>query len=319
MLSSSRVRTAAGRWVSRSNRMVKFVPWSVNETAGSDCWPSRCGSAARTLLGSSIASINSRGEARLSSRSSAATRTRDIGWLPFSSATAPSEGSRISLYFNLIGGSGYFWSRTQSVRAMPLARSQLIAKVASPRKRGSPPAANDCPGSQNLASPLTARLFNPRSASAPPSAATACLTRSPGLFWASAGGSWPVASSSAAIDKAYFMAAPPLSCCRSLLFVTVALQATRHAVLRWPRPQNLVPGLSRDKVCAAPNLGQLQEPRRIAAHDLFPLERRHPDLVHHLEPLPLERNERGRVGAEQEMVGADGSQAHGSGERRVAR
>ena len=78
----------------------------------------------------------------------------DIGWLPLSSVTEPSVGSTVSVYFSLIGGSGYFWSRSQSVRAVPLARSQVIAKVASPRKRGSPPAANDCPGSQNLASPL---------------------------------------------------------------------------------------------------------------------------------------------------------------------
>ncbi len=73
--------------------MVKVVPPSAKETAGSDCWPSRCGSAARTLLGSSIALINSRGEARSSSRSSAATRMRDIGWLPLSSVTKPKAGN----------------------------------------------------------------------------------------------------------------------------------------------------------------------------------------------------------------------------------
>src|SRR5580704_16756938 len=199
---------AAGRCVSRSNRMVKRVPWSLNETAGSDCWPSGCGSAARTLLGSSSASINSRGEARLSSRKSAATRLRDIGWLLLGSVTTPKLGNRVSVYLSLIG-SGYFWSRSQSVRATPLARSHVIAKVASPRKRASPPDANDCPGSQNLASPLIARLFKARSASAPPSAATACLTRSPGLLCARADCSGQPASSSAAIDKACLMGAPP--------------------------------------------------------------------------------------------------------------
>src|SRR3984893_17353067 len=93
---------------------------------------------------------------------------------------------------------------------MPLARSQVIKNVASPRKRGAPAAASDCPGSQNLASPLTARLFNPRSASAPPSAAMACLMRSPGLLWARAGGTAALASNKAVMDKVYFMGAPPL-------------------------------------------------------------------------------------------------------------
>jgi hypothetical protein len=39
-------------------------------------------------------------------------------------------------------------------------------------------------------------------------------------------------------------------------------------------------------------LVQLQEPRRIAAHHLFALRRRHADLIHHLERRQLERDQR---------------------------
>ena len=88
--------------------MVKFVPASVNESAGNDCLPSCCESAARRLLGPSMAFSSSRGEARSSSRSCAATRMADIGWVPLLSVTKPSEGSKVSVYFSCTGGGGYF-------------------------------------------------------------------------------------------------------------------------------------------------------------------------------------------------------------------
>ena len=151
-----------------------------------------------------MALTSSHGEARSSSRWCAATRMLDIGWLPFSSVTKPSVGNTVSVYFSFTG-SGYFWSRSQTVRARAPARSQVTSKVASPRKRGSPPGAKDCPGSQNLASPLMARLFNPRS-SAPPCAATACFIRLSALPWANAGCCWLIASSNADINSAFFIA-----------------------------------------------------------------------------------------------------------------
>src|ERR1700730_10667871 len=86
-----------------------------------------------------------------------------------------------------------------------------------------------------------------------------------------------------------------------------------------PRGAALRPGHVRNTSVTAKTLVQLQQSRRVAAHDLLPLERRHSDLVHHLEPFPLERSKRRRIGPEQKMIGADGAQAHGGGERRVAR
>src|ERR1700729_4289804 len=107
-----------------------------------------------------------------------------------------------------------------------MAGSQVSAKVALPRKRGSPPAASDCPGSQNLASPLMASPLRARSASAPPSAATACLTRSPVSFCASAGCAMLAPSDRAATEQTYpyhayfvrslFMAVPPVVLCLDL-------------------------------------------------------------------------------------------------------
>src|SRR6516162_9251385 len=66
-------------------------------------------------------------------------------------------------------------------------------------------------------------------------------------------------------------------------------------------------------------LPQLQQSRRIAAHDLLPLLAGHPDAVHHLEAFPLEWDQRRRIGAEQEMLGADRLEAHLRRQRRVAR
>src|SRR5438046_10284469 len=95
---------------------------------------------------------------------------------------------------------------------MPLARSRLIVKVASSSNFGSRPATVDCPGSQNLASPLMASPFKARKASAPPSAAIACLTRLLAPFCANDGCAWLMAKSNAAeIDKVYFIAGSSLN------------------------------------------------------------------------------------------------------------
>src|SRR5215469_8728084 len=64
MLSSSRVRIAAGRWVLESNKIVNFVPPSLNDTAGSDCLPRFWLPAVATLFGASIALTSNHGEAR---------------------------------------------------------------------------------------------------------------------------------------------------------------------------------------------------------------------------------------------------------------
>ena len=170
------------------------------------------------------------GEARWSSRRCAAMRIDDIAVAPLSSVTKPIVGSAVSVYF-IFAGAGYFWSRSHSVRAMPLVRSQVVAKVASPRKRGSPPAANDCPGSQNFASPLMAMPLSARSASAPPCAFTACATRSLG-FCASAGCAWLTPSSNAAEINAYFIAIPSLSCGRKRWFLLLCSHPSRPAVGR---------------------------------------------------------------------------------------
>src|SRR5262249_3506209 len=63
MLSSSRVRIAAGRWVLESNKIVNFVPPSLNDTAGSDCLPRFWLPAVATLLGASIRWTSGHGEA----------------------------------------------------------------------------------------------------------------------------------------------------------------------------------------------------------------------------------------------------------------
>src|SRR6185437_13552464 len=64
---------------------------------------------------------------------------------------------------------------------------------------------------------------------------------------------------------------------------------------------------------------ELQQPRGIAAHHLVALIRRHADLIHHLKTLHLERDQRRRIGAEDEMLGAHGLETHFGGERGVAR
>src|SRR5262249_40107952 len=96
-------------------------------------------------------------------------------------------------------------SRSQSMRTMPLATSALSVKLESPRKRDSPLTLLDWPGSQCLAVPFETLVLSARSASAPPSASTACLTRSVGA-WADAGCAWPTAMHRAADSRsAYFM------------------------------------------------------------------------------------------------------------------
>src|SRR5215831_7087553 len=125
----------------------------------------------------------------------------------------------VSVYVSFSGETGYFWSRSHSVRAIPFSRSQVIVNVASPRKRGSPPAFSDCSGSQNLASPLMTSPFKARKASAPPCAAIACLTRLLAPFCANTGCAWLIAKSSAAtIDRAYFIVDPSLNLCHLLYF-----------------------------------------------------------------------------------------------------
>src|SRR5438067_2053549 len=117
---------------------------------------------------------------------------------------------------------------------MPLARSQVIVKVASSSNFGSPPATFDCPGSQNLASPLIASPFKARKASAPPSAAIACLTRLLAPFCANDGCTWLMAKSSAAeIDKAYFIVGPSLNLWSlTLLLVPSCLQCVGMSPVR---------------------------------------------------------------------------------------
>src|SRR5882724_5817334 len=88
---------------------------------------------------------------------------------------------------------------------MPPAKSRVIVNLTSSTCLGSPPATFDCPGSQYLASPLMETVLSARSASAPPSAFTASLTR---LFTAcaAAGCNWLIASSKAAeIVTVYLM------------------------------------------------------------------------------------------------------------------
>src|SRR5712664_3186960 len=97
-------------------------------------------------------------------------------------------------------------SRSQSARIMWLATSPLTVNFESPRNRDSPLTLLDWPGSQYLASPFPTRVLTARSASAPPCASTACLTRSSGPDCADAGCAWLTASSSAAeIMQAYFI------------------------------------------------------------------------------------------------------------------
>src|SRR5262245_49331063 len=121
---------------------------------------------------------------------------------------------------------------------MPLARSQVIVNVASSSNFGSPPATFDCPGSQNLASPLMASPFKARKASAPPSAAIACLTRLLAPFCANDGCAWLMAKSSAAtIDRAYFIVDPSLNLCHLLYFLSLrACSAFRRVALLGNQP-----------------------------------------------------------------------------------
>ena len=176
----------------------------------------------------------------------------------------------------------------------------MIAKVASPRKRGSPPAASDCPGSQNLGVALDGQALQSAQRIGAAFRRDRLLDHVGGIALGESGLQRAVASSRAAIDKACFMGAPPLFCRAIVRFVAVALQGIR---LPTRRAKQL----------------QLQEPRRVAAHDLVPLGRRHPDPIHHLEACALERDQRRRIGPEHELVGPDGAQAHGGGERGVAR
>src|SRR5262249_43237355 len=112
------------------------------------------------------------GDARSSSRSSAATRMLDMGVFPLSSVTKPSVGSTVSTYF-IEPGVTYLRSRFHSVRAAPSLRFQVIVSLESLRKRGSPPAIIDWPGSQYLPSAVMATDLRLRSAAAPPCAVTA--------------------------------------------------------------------------------------------------------------------------------------------------
>src|SRR5436190_22206561 len=96
-------------------------------------------------------------------------------------------------------------SRSQSTRTIPFEISAVNVKPESPRKRDSPLTLLDWPGSQCLAVPFETLVLSARSASAPPSASTACLTRSAGA-WADAGCAWPTAAHRAADSRsAYFM------------------------------------------------------------------------------------------------------------------
>src|SRR5579862_3248739 len=153
--------------------------------------------------------------------------------------------------------------------------------------------------------------LRPRNASAPPSAATACLTRSTD-FCARAGCARLAASSRAAIGKRYRMVGPPLTLCGNATFCR-----GRRSSGSLLMEHDLFPKTG-DHFSGSCSV-ELQESRRVAAHDLLALGGSHPDLVHHVEPRALERDQRRRVGSEQEMVGADGFKAHFGGERRVAR
>src|SRR5262249_10866687 len=114
----------------------------------------------------------------------------------------------ISLYL-ILSTAGYFMSRSQSMRTMPFATSALNVKFESPRKRDSPLTLLDWPGSQCLAVPFDTLVLSARSASAPPSASTACLTRSAGL-WADDGWTWlKVRQRAADSNNAYFIALLP--------------------------------------------------------------------------------------------------------------
>src|SRR3954470_1420443 len=62
----------------------------------------------------------------------------DAAELPLASVTNPSDGVVTSLYFR-VSTAGYFMARSSSIFAMPLARSHLVVKIVSPRKRASPP------------------------------------------------------------------------------------------------------------------------------------------------------------------------------------
>ena len=82
MLSSSRVRMAAGRCVLRSNRMMNVVPPSAKGNRRQRLLAELLGSRGVDIFGSFMAFTSSHGEARSSSRSCAASRMPDIGWLP---------------------------------------------------------------------------------------------------------------------------------------------------------------------------------------------------------------------------------------------
>src|SRR5258708_8925457 len=151
----------------------------------------------------------------------------DAGVLPLSFVTKPSVGVTTSLYFT-VSTAGYFIARSRSILATPLVRSEVVVKVVSPRKRGSPSALYDCPGSQCFASPLIEMPFSAFNASAPPSAAIAALTRSPGLSWADA--KWigaVLASNAAVMPKRYFI----------VLFLSIVRrnQVARAISARWRR------------------------------------------------------------------------------------
>jgi hypothetical protein len=79
----------------------------------------------------------------------------------------------ITSVYLLFSTAGYFMSRSHVVRAMSLTRSQTMVSVVLPRKRGSPPAVFDCPGSVCVASALIESALSARRASAPPCAAIA--------------------------------------------------------------------------------------------------------------------------------------------------
>src|SRR3984957_349020 len=133
----------------------------------------------------SMARSSSVGEARSSSRSCAASRTPEAAVLPLSLVTKPSVGVITSVYLSC-STAGYFIARSTSRRAAPAPRSTVAGKLGSPGERGSPPALPACPRSPCFASPLMARPLSDLSASAPPSAVTAALTRSAGLSLAKA-------------------------------------------------------------------------------------------------------------------------------------
>src|SRR5258708_38212073 len=109
----------------------------------------------------------------------------DAGVLPLSFVTKPSVGVTTSLYFS-VSTAGYFIARSRSILATPLVRSQVVVKVVSPRKRGSPSGLYDCPSSQCSASPLIEMPLSAFEASAPPSAAIPAFHRSPALAGAHA-------------------------------------------------------------------------------------------------------------------------------------